>query len=261
MTINSILHYKTYGNGKTILILHGFLGLGDNWVGHARLLSSNYRVIVPDMRNHGKSFHHPEMNYELMQQDVFHLCLHLNIDKACIIGHSMGGKTAMILADRHPELVDKLVIVDIAPSKNDMIPKHDELLKAIAGIDFSTMTDRTKITDSLNSIIFEKRIVQFLLKSIQRNKLGQYEWKFNFNVLSAQLNRIMEDIDVTGNFKGPVLLIRGELSNYVTEHDIHTMGMIYPQMIDRSISGATHWVHADKPAEFYAEISDFIKYG
>lgn len=260
MSIKTPLFFREYGQGEPLVILHGFLGLSDNWVSHARHLSDTYRVIIPDMRNHGRSFHSKIMNYEAIQDDILFLFDHLNIDKAILLGHSMGGKAAMLFADRHPEKVQKLIIADIGPGEKKSDNSHQKILEALDNISLESFTNRSDITLALSMKIDQTRIIQFLLKSILKDKNGLFLWKFNLEVLKNCLPQITKRLIMQGDYHGPVLLIRGELSDYVTESDLNAMNSLYPQLIERSITGATHWLHADSPAVFLKYLREFLKF-
>ena len=168
-----ILHSKIQGEGTPLIILHGYFGMGDNWKSHANKLSDNYQVHLVDQRNHGRSFHSDDFDYELLVEDLEAYFEFHNIENAIVLGHSMGGKTAMLFAVTFPEKVQKLIVADIAPKNYP--PHHHQILEALVAVDFSKITLRTEVDEVLKQYIDEMGVRQFLLKNVYRKTKDQLD--------------------------------------------------------------------------------------
>jgi esterase len=251
------LFHKSYGSGPPIIILHGLFGLGDNWRTIARKLEEEYQCIIPDQRNHGRSPHDPVMNWDVMASDVHELIEDLDLDEVILMGHSMGGKVAMQFATTYPELVDKLIVVDMAPKIYP--PHHKTVIKAINALDPATCKSREDAEQVLRQYIQDdEATIQFLLKNISRTPEGNFEWKANMPGIIAAYDALMQDIAAMHPYLGPTLFVKGEFSNYVSEDDMPVIRQLFPAASLVEITGAGHWIHADKPEEFVAEIHRFL---
>jgi pimeloyl-ACP methyl ester carboxylesterase len=249
------------GQGNPVIILHGLLGLSDNWVTFGRQLALDFEVFIPDLRNHGQSPHNPVFNFHVLVEDLRELINDLGLKKVNLIGHSLGGKTAMIFALKYPDLLDKLVIVDIAPRKYPPNLEHRMLIDAMLKVDLSSAHTRSDIDKQLELNIQSLRLRQFVLKNIywkDKNSLG---WRLNLPVLKESMPSILEEIRLTGQFPGPVLLVRGGLSDYVKDADLSEIVRLFPKTLVKPLSNASHWVHVDAPEEFYAMVHEFLLYG
>jgi len=251
------LTHKIYGTGHPVIILHGLFGMGDNWRNIARMMESQYQSIVVDMRNHGRSPHDPEMNFKVMTDDILELMTDLNLDKVSLLGHSMGGKVAMQFTLLHPAMVDKLIVVDIAPKY--YAPHHDAVIEAIGSIDPKLLTDRTGAENVLARFLGnDQSTIQFLMKNLSRLPEGGFEWKPNMPVIIDAYYHLIKDVTPTEPFKGPVLFVRGEKSRYILDDDIPHIKDLFPNSSLVTIPGAGHWVHADTPETFTKTVLAFL---
>lgn len=249
------LYFREFGAGEPVIILHGLFGFSDNWQTIAKSLASQYLVITPDLRNHGRSPHLPSHTYEEMAEDLRLFMENHWMHSAVLIGHSMGGKVAMQMALNHPDMVEKLIVVDIAPGK--AADNHSGIFEALLGIDLSVMQARADIESYLVSRIPDMGTRQFLLKNITRNDDGKFAWKMNLPVLWRHFPDILDA--VTGEpFDKPALFVRGDRSDYIKDADTALIMTLFPQAEITTIPNAGHWVHADKPNELITVISEFL---
>nr|WP_297787774.1 alpha/beta fold hydrolase [uncultured Allomuricauda sp.] len=252
-----ILHSKILGKGQPFIILHGFLGMSDNWKTLGTQYSENgFQVHLIDQRNHGKSFHSDEFNYDVLSEDVINYMNHHNIDSAYVMGHSMGGKTAMQLATSHPDRVKKLLVADIAPKYYP--PHHDFIFNGLSHLDFDQISDRREADDELSKHIKDRGIRQFLLKNlywVEKEKLG---FRFNFDVLKNRMEEIGENIFPNAIYDGPTLFLRGDLSEYIQPNDFAEIKRHFPNAEIVTIDKAGHWLHAENPKQFYEKSFKFL---
>ena len=251
------LHHEECGQGTPLIILHGLFGSLDNWQTVSRRLSAQFRVIAADQRNHGHSPHSPEMNYPAMAGDVLELMQRLGLSDACVLGHSMGGKTAMQLALLHPERVRKLVVVDIAPRA--YYPRHGEIFAGLLSLDLSTFTSRKEIEDALAPSIPDISVRRFLLKSLARSPNGGFRWKINLRDICANYGRLSEAVSGHAPFTKPTLFLRGGASNYIRDADGALIHQLFPQAQMQTIPTAGHWVHAEALEAFLAMVQRFLE--
>jgi pimeloyl-ACP methyl ester carboxylesterase len=246
------LHYRKLGQGKPFFILHGLFGLSDNWLTIGKKLSENFCVYLVDLRNHGSSPHSDEWTYPAMVEDVRELMKDVIKDNSAILlGHSLGGKVAMQFASMYPEKLEKLIVVDIAPKKYDTNSLY--FISELASIRLEELKSRKEVEQKLSAIIKEESIKQLLLKNIYWKKLGDMEflsWKCNLKVIAENQKRIEETFSVKSGLQVPALFIKGEKSEHIQESDIPAILKIFPLVELKTIGGAGHWVHADKPKEF-----------
>ena len=265
------LFFRQEGEGFPFVIVHGLYGSSDNWLTIGKKLSSRFKVYMIDQRNHGQSPHSDEHSYELTKEDLAEFFRQQNIEKAIVLGHSMGGKTAMYFAADYPEKVEKLIIADIAPKdylqakEESQYRLHSNILRAMQEIDLSRVSSRSEVGDLLHEKIGDLLIVQFLLKNVHRNNAThQFEWRLNVDVLYKNLDEIIEGVnenwfaDRIPIFNYPVLFIKGANSNYISEEDFSVINRIYPDARIVTIPGAGHWLHAEQPELFLKAISDFV---
>lgn len=259
------LFYREAGKGVPVIILHGLYGCSDNWMYIARIISEYYRVIAVDCRNHGNSPHTDTHTYTEMVTDLAWLFHELEIEKANVIGHSMGGKLAMAFASDFPEKIISLTVVDIAPKNYIETPAstiqfdmHKRILETLYNLNLNAFTSRNEIVNEIEKSIPEKEISGLILKNLKRKDKG-FEWKINVPVLRANIDHILNGVDISDYedrlpmTKYPVLFIRGGLSGYIQESDYQIIRKMYPQAIISTIEGTTHLLHSEKPDEF-AEI-------
>ncbi len=250
------LFFREEGIGEPVIILHGLFGMSDNWLTIARKLSESYRVILPDQRNHGKSFHDEVWNYAAMVQDLADLVKKLRLEKFILVGHSMGGKVAMNFAQQFPDLLEKLVVIDIAPRYYPV--HHDTIIKALKSVKIDEITARAEAEDQLEKMIKDWGTRQFLMKNLGRSRDGFY-WKFNIEVISNHIENVGEAIEST-TCDVPGLFIRGSKSDYINEKDVEQIKNIFTNAYILTMKNAGHWVHADQPEAFLATIKQFFDY-
>ncbi len=250
-----ILHSKILGKGQPFIILHGFLGMSDNWKTLGNKYAENYEVHLIDQRNHGRSFHSEEFSYQLMAQDLKNYITHYQLDNCILLGHSMGGKTAMQFALDFPEKIAKLIIADIAPKK---YPSHHQyILKALSEVNFSTQKTRKEVEEILKKYIPENGVVQFLMKNVYRKSKEQLDYRFNLPVLIKKYNEVVTSYNTNKQFNKPTLFLKGSKSNYISPEDKILIAQNFSNATIEEISNAGHWLHAENPQEFYSKTMHF----
>lgn len=254
--IRMTLNFRKQGNtGEPLIILHGLFGSLDNWQSIAKELSANYIVYSLDQRNHGKSFHSNDINYEILAQDLADFMEEQHIPKANILGHSMGGKVAMKFALTHPEKVIKLLVADIGPIPYE--GDHLLIFKAMMEMPLSEITSRQEAETFLEGRISSFVLRQFILKNLGRN--GQnFEWKPNVNALFEHYHELMNFDTASKKFLGTTLFIRGGNSDYINIADFNFYQSIFPSAELITISDAGHWLHAEQPEKFIQVVKTFI---
>ena len=244
------LSYKSQGAaGSPIVILHGLLGSSSNWRSIARQLAEHHRVFTLDLPNHGESPHVDHMSYPAMAQDVRDFLDSHAIETATFIGHSMGGKTAMRLALDACERLDRLVVVDIAPTPSHH--DHSLWLRAMAGLDMARITRRSDAEHMLETAVPDAAMRQFLLQNLTSTPQG-FAWRINLPGIEASLPALL-DFPVEANvrpFTGPTLFLRGGQSDYILERDEKVIRSLFPRAEIVTIEDAGHWLHAEQPARF-----------
>lgn len=253
-----MLYSKIEGSGKPLLIVHGFLGMSDNWKTLGiQFATEGYQVHMLDLRNHGRSFHSDEFSYEIMVQDVFDYCQAHGLESIDLIGHSMGGKMAMLLATTYPNLVDKLVVADIAPKY--YAPHHQDILAGLNAVDFSLKPSRNEVEDILKNYIPDFGTRQFLMKSLYWQEPNQLAFRFNLEVFNKKIEEIGKPLASHLMFEKPTLFIRGGNSNYILDADFTDINAHFPNSSIATIPNAGHWLHAENPAMFYELVLKFLK--
>lgn len=250
------LHHHVVGTGPPLLILHGLLGSLDNWMPQAQALAAQFQVFLLDLRNHGRSPHAENFTYDLMAADVAGFIRAQNLGAVNLIGHSMGGKVAMRFAQLHPELLQKLIVADMAP--REYPPRYAEILAAMHALDLARFQQRNEVDAALLSTVPDKSIRQFLLKNLGRDETGKLRWKPNVAALRANYQHIRSAIPLAPQFGGPTLFIRGGQSDYITESDVTLIRQIFPRATLETIAAAGHWVHAETPEEFIQIATTFL---
>ena len=252
-----LLNYKITGQGKPVILLHGLFGAKENLGMIARPLSSDYLTIAVDLRNHGGSFHNPEMNYQVMAADVIALMDHLDIQQAALIGHSMGGKVAMKLALDFPDRISELVVMDIA--HHAYPPHHQQIMKGLKVLDKTELSGRNQADEILINFEPDLPTRQFLLTNLVR--VGQH-FKLRLNVEALANNQIAISSPVSGKpYSGRVLLLRGGNSIYVKDASLAEFKMLFPHSRLVTIANAGHMPHVEKTAEVVTAISEFLQGG
>tara|TARA_R110002111_G_scaffold2230_2_gene14633 strand:+ start:10602 stop:11363 length:762 start_codon:yes stop_codon:yes gene_type:complete len=252
-----ILHSNIIGEGKPFIILHGFLGMGDNWKTLARQFSEeNFEVHLVDQRNHGRSFHSNEFDYELMAEDLKTYCEIKNLEDIVLLGHSMGGKTAMLFAAKYPELVSKLIVADISPRYYPI--HHDAILEGLSSLDFSEIKTRGEADKALSNYVQEVGTRMFLLKNLYWVEKGQLGLRINLDSLKENVSEVGEALPIHAIFEKDTLFLRGDRSEYIAEADEALIHRHFPNSRIITISNAGHWLHAENPKEFYDAVMNFL---
>ncbi len=252
------LFCRPFGTGKPVVILHGLFGLSDNWVTFGRRLSEHYRVLIPDLRNHGQSPHSKVFDFPSLENDLAELVEEYGLTKIYLIGHSLGGKTAMFFTLHHPELVTKLVVADISLRKSPPNREHQQLLDAMMNVDFTEAASRSDVEKQLQPLVKSLKLRQFLMKNVYWRDRHSLDWRLNLKAINENLLSVFEGVDITGIYNGPVLFIRGGLSEYILDSDIPGLKMKFPGAEMKTIANASHWVHADAPGEFFGLVKNFL---
>ena len=248
-----LLHYSETGSGEPLFILHGLFGSSKNWQSLASVFSKHFKVFTLDLRNHGQSFHHQEMNYGVMVGDVYRLMVHLGIDSCSLIGHSMGGKTAMLLALEHPQIVSQLVVADIAPVAYSHAYQH--LIEPILRLRLDQLDSRSSADKALQGDIPDTLLRNFLLQNLER-KAGQWRWKVNWSAITRQMNHLTDFPNLPPEWRitTPTRFIRGENSEYIGSAEAATIAVHFDDATISTIENAGHWLQAEQP-EIFSQIA------
>ena len=250
------LHFKEFGQGRAVILLHGLLGSSDNWQPIALRLAESFHVFAVDQRNHGQSPHSNEMDYPLMAGDVNEFMTGRGLATAMVVGHSMGGKTAMQFALQFPERVEKLVVADMAPRA--YVPAYTKIFAAQLGLDLKSFSTRQQIEDALAPEVPDLVLRRFLLKNLGRNSDGSFFWKINLRGLAENESKLCAPVSAPAPFTKPALFIRGGKSDYVNPEDEPLIRELFPQAEIATLAEAGHWVHADRPEEFVRRVLRFL---
>jgi len=251
-----LLHSTIIGKGQPLIIAHGYFGMGDNWKTLANKFATHFEVHLLDLRNHGRSFHSDDFNYDLMVEDILYYIKHYQLKEVILLGHSMGGKMAMQFAVTYPEYLNKLIVVDIAPKY--YTPHHEVILTALNGVDFDKISSRREVSDILKKHIDEEAVIQFLLKNVYWKSKNQLAFRFNLESLTENNNEVGEALPSFTSFDKPVLFLKGANSGYISSDDTSLIKTHFPEVKIVTIENASHWVHADNPSQFYKAVLNFI---
>ncbi|MEM9141792.1 MAG: alpha/beta fold hydrolase [Bacteroidota bacterium] len=248
---------KIVGKGQPLLILHGFLGMGDNWKTLANHYAKNgFEAHLLDQRNHGRSFWSETFHYKALSEDLWEYVMHHGITDAHILGHSMGGKTAMQFACSHAPLTRSLIVADIAPKYYP--PHHKTILDALGKLDLDNIRSRSAADRELAQYLPEAGTRQFLLKNLYRREENQFALRCNLEVLRHKMPEIGGNIDRTDRFEGATLFLRGDRSTYISDGDEEAIRTHFPVAILDTITNAGHWLHAENPLEFLKKSLEFL---
>lgn len=250
------LNFKVFGQGEALIILHGLFGSLDNWVSHARTLSKQFTVFIIDQRNHGNSPHADTWSYELMAEDLYGFMVEQGIPQAHILGHSMGGKTAMQFAAWYPELILKMIVLDMAPKAYE--PHHTQILKGLSSLPILEIQNREEADQFLKQYIPEESVRLFLLKGLKRNNGGGFRWKFNLDVINKLYVDILKELDISDPVDIPTFFLSGQRSEYLLPEDHQAIEELFTKVRFQAIPNAGHWVHAEQPEAFIAACFDFL---
>jgi len=251
------LHYQIIGQGQPLLILHGLFGSSDNWRMLAKQFAENRQVISVDLRNHGLSPHSDEQNYDVMAADIKQLCDELSLKAIELIGHSLGGKVAMTCAELYPELITKLVIVDMAPRQYQ--DEHTPIFRALENIELSQYSSRREIDNVLADSIPDSGVRQFLLMNLKTVD-KQLQWRINLSALRATYPNMLQAVINKGVVVKPTLFIRGGKSDYIRLSDESEIRQRFANVTLQTIDEAGHWLHIEQPQLFISMVRDFLNH-
>lgn len=252
-----LLHSRILGKGQPLIILHGYFGMGDNWKTLGNQFSNEFEVHLIDQRNHGRSFHAREFNYEVLVDDLYTYINHYRLKNILLLGHSMGGKTAMLFAVEHPEVLEKLIIVDISP--REYKPHHNEILNALNSVNFNIHNSRDLVDEQLSKLIPEFGVRQFLLKNVHWKEKEVLDFRFNLPSLTENNSEVGKPLPPKTVFNKPTLFVAGGNSGYITQREFPIIKTHFTNSKVVTILNAGHRLHAEKPQEFYEVVVDFIK--
>jgi len=256
MIVNhNFLHHKIVGSGPPVVLLHGLFGMLDNWFSFAKSFQEKFQFILVDQRNHGRSFHADEMDYNLMAADVLHLLDELDLKEAIIVGHSMGGKTAMQFALSYPDRTAKLAVLDIAPK--EYRGDHDNIFAAMKALDLPAHQSRSSLQKALVQQLDDTATAAMLLKNIARSPEG-FSWRFGLHEIHDAYDRLRGAPSAAAPYSGPTLFVRGGKSPYIKDADAAAIVQLFPNAQIKIIPDAGHWVHVEAPDELRALLRDFL---
>ena len=260
------LNFKKIGEGNPLIILHGLFGSLDNWMSIAKELGKDFEVYIVDARNHGQSPHDEVFNYSAMVEDLveFILTVIARNEAICpndkplpiILGHSMGGKTAMQFALDYPHLLSKLIVVDIAPKAYPV--HHDLIINSLKSLNFEVIKTRQQADDYLAQYIFDLSTRQFLLKNLYWAAQGQLAFRFNLEAIAKNIDEVGAEIEFTSPFYQQTMFIRGDQSNYILDADFEPILSIFPNAQIKTVENSGHWVHAEQPFTFLSVVKAFL---
>jgi pimeloyl-ACP methyl ester carboxylesterase len=248
------LHVQEYGEGSPLLILHGLFGASDNWHSLAQRFGAFFHVYSLDLRNHGKSPWSEDNSYAAMSEDVHAFILSRDLKKVIVLGHSMGGKVAMHVAQQYPELLSKIVIADMGIKAYPM--HHQHILAGIHALPLAELSSRSEAEALLKTHVENAGIRQFLLKNLYWKEKGKLAWRMNVEVLEKEMPKILSALPLQECWT-PALFLRGELSNYILPEDFDSIETLFPDASIETITNAGHWLHAEQPDLFFDAVMRF----
>ncbi|MHC1708271.1 MAG: alpha/beta fold hydrolase [Bacteroidales bacterium] len=251
------LFYREYGSGQPLLLVHGLFGMSDNWVTMARKMAERFHVYLPDMRNHGLSPHSSHHSYPAMAEDIGEFIDKHKLEYPILMGHSMGGKAAMLFATENPSKVQRLIVVDISPKSYNIRDLHLNMLQVMMNADLTEMKSRKEVDDYITKTVDDPKIQQFILKNLYRPAPERFAWRVNLDSIYENLDLVAADLRFARQFDHPALFVRGVLSDYILDDDIPEIIKIFPQATFVDIPGAGHWIHADAPEALCKAVRDF----
>jgi pimeloyl-ACP methyl ester carboxylesterase len=263
------LYFRKLGNGPPLIILHGLYGSSDNWYTIARSLAVHYEVFIPDQRNHGNSPHSHNHDYSVLSDDLNDFFLQHNLERAVILGHSMGGKSAIAFGLKFPWKVEKMIVVDISPFGYDEksapeVVSHEKIMRSLMSLQPQTLKGRQEADNMLQKQISSEPVRHFLLKNLKRNEEGIFYWTMNLPVLQEHLPDIYATVLHSGKDRAedipsfPLLFVKGANSGYLRKEEFESIRYFFPHARLAEIPGAGHWVHAEQPDTFLKIVRSFI---
>jgi pimeloyl-ACP methyl ester carboxylesterase len=253
------LFYRHYGEGQPVIILHGILGISDNWVTIGRRLAEKFEVFIPDQRNHGQSPHSDTFSYYALTNDLFEFIEDHQLSKPILIGHSMGGKVAMNFALEHPHRIEKLIVVDISVRSYPARQQHLDIMEAMLSVDFDQYSTREGIEKIIHEKINSPAIAGFILKNLYRISRNRFAWRLNIKSIYTNIENVFEGVELPYSSDVPSLFIKGGVSDYIPEEDYPLILKKFPNARFHKIENASHWVHADAPDELCKTLSEFLE--
>jgi pimeloyl-ACP methyl ester carboxylesterase len=248
------LFYRKFGDPgqQPLIILHGIFGASDNWATYGkRIAQEGFEVFIPDQRNHGQSPHHDTFNYLSLTDDLFDFIDDHQIKNPILLGHSMGGKVAMRFALENPQLVNRLIVVDISLKAYGPRPQHKRIIKAMNSVDLNLVTSRSEVDEELAALIPEAAVRQFILKSLHRKEQDVFEWRMNLEGIDKNLDNMFDAIQTESRFMKPTLFVKGGDSDYILREDYAQIRFNFPNAEIIAIADTTHWLHVESPERFY----------
>ena len=267
------LFYQQYSDaGRPLLITHGLFGSQSNWGWHCKRLAERFAVYGVDLRNHGQSPHGEDMSYPAMARDMLALLDHLQLERCSILGHSMGGKVAMQLALLEPERVERMVVVDIAPTDypEGNSGEHLHIIEAMERLDLAKLKSRTEAEELLAPDIPDEPTRKFIVTNLLRGEDGMsksseppgFRWRLNIAVIRDAYDALRvkpQDINGKAPIKNPVLFVRGADSGYIRERNEAEIVALFPEARIETIENAGHWVHAQQPEALLKTVTEFLE--
>jgi pimeloyl-ACP methyl ester carboxylesterase len=250
------LFSRVVGSGQPLIIIHGLFGMSDNWQSLAKQFASFFEVHLIDQRNHGRSFHHNEFNYDCLSQDLLNYIELKKLRNVILLGHSLGGKTAMKFATLYPGFMSKLIVIDISPRYYSI--HHHTIIKGLKYLASQTLKSRRIADEQLAKFIEEPGVRQFLLKSLYWNEKKELEFRFNLNSISDNIENVGQALNKKSFYDGPTLFLQGEESNYINNDDETLIFHHFTDAQIETIKDAGHWVHAQQPQAFFESIMRFL---
>lgn len=257
--MTEILHSKIMGHhlaGTPLLVFHGLFGMLDNWGSFGKEMGEILPTHLIDLRNHGRSFHSENMSHDDLAQDIKNYMAHYSIEKAHVLGHSLGGKAVMQFALNYPEQAESLIVVDIAPKAYP--PHHQGIIKALESVHFDAVKSRSDVENILEQYIRERSVIQFLAKNLYWTDDKKLAWRFNLKTLSEKYSEFVSNAVKFGIYEGETLFIAGENSNYILPQDEFSIKQQFPKAQFVKIKNASHWVQADNPGDFAVAVKQFL---
>ncbi len=250
------LYYHVTGQGHPLVILHGLFGSSDNFYTLSKYFGEKFKVYAVDQRNHGRSPHSDVFNYKVMAEDLYDLLVHEGLSSVYLLGHSMGGKTAMRFAFDYTRSVDKLIVVDIAPRA--YLPQHDRIFDALFALTLDKYRTRGELDAALAEKIQEYAVRQLLLKNVSRDDSGAFKWNIDISSIHRNYENVNAEVVCERPFTKPALFLRGEKSHYILDQDLQGIQTMFPQARFVTVEGVGHWVHAEAPQKFAEQVMEFL---
>jgi pimeloyl-ACP methyl ester carboxylesterase len=251
-----LLNFRKIGSGPPLVVLHGVFGSGDNWLTVSKAFADTHTVYLVDLRNHGHSPWSDAFNYDLMAEDVYELAQNESLNKFVLLGHSMGGKVAMRFAQLYPQLLEKLIIVDIAPRSYK--PHHQNIIDGFRAVPLATLAGRQEADTAMAKHIAEADVRQFLLKNLYRTPEGNFTWRLNLDAISQNISEVGAELPASKEISTKTLFIAGANSKYIQAADEKDIHQRFSNVTIKSVPNAGHWVHAEQPVAFAATVNEFL---